>query len=109
MKNTRRTTGRFLTYQVVISPDEDGSAYNVRVPALPGCFTFGDSLEEALAMAREAIELTVESMLVDDQSEPRETRRPIALGVNELLTNVTVEIPQHVSKAASSDRPRAHA
>jgi antitoxin HicB len=42
-------------YTVVLTPEPDGSAYNVTVPALPGCFTWGATVEEALAMAKDAI------------------------------------------------------
>lgn len=42
-------------YTVVLSPEPEGSAWNVTVPALPGCFTFGATVEEALAMARDAV------------------------------------------------------
>jgi len=41
-------------YTVVLYRDEEGT-YNVEVPALPGCLTFGDSLPEALHNAEEAI------------------------------------------------------
>ena len=44
-------------------PDEGG--YWVKVPALPGCFTQGETVEEALSNAKEAIELYV-SVLIDD-------------------------------------------
>ncbi len=43
------------SFTVVLTPEPDGSAYNVTVPALPGCFTWGATVEEALAMARDAI------------------------------------------------------
>jgi antitoxin HicB len=46
---------------VVLEPSPDGG-YVAVVPALPGCYSQGDSVEEALAGAREAIELTVEDM-----------------------------------------------
>ena len=39
---------------------EDGG-YRVHVPDLPGAITFGDTEQEALAMAREAIELLLET------------------------------------------------
>lgn len=42
-------------YSVLLSPDPDGG-YTVRVPALLGCNTQGDTIEEAIANAREAIE-----------------------------------------------------
>ena len=40
--------------------EPEGSQFNVSVPALPEIATFGDSPEEALAMARDAIRLTLE-------------------------------------------------
>lgn len=44
-----------VTYRVRLSWDDDGSAWNVEVPALPGCLTYGETQDEALANAREAI------------------------------------------------------
>jgi antitoxin HicB len=43
-------------FTVVITPDEEDGGYVVTVPALPGCHTQGDTMEEAIANAREAIE-----------------------------------------------------
>lgn len=45
-----------MKFLVVLEPDPEVGGYNVTVPALPGCFTQGDTEEEALANAREAIE-----------------------------------------------------
>jgi predicted RNase H-like HicB family nuclease len=42
-------------YTVVLEYDPDVRAYSVRVPALRGCYTQGDTVEEALANASEAI------------------------------------------------------
>ena len=36
--------------------------YMVTVPALPGCITQGDDIDEAIAMAKEAIELYIEEL-----------------------------------------------
>lgn len=57
-------------YTVVIEPDEDG--FHAYVPALPGCHTFGSTVEEARANIAEAIELHVESMLKDGEPIPAE-------------------------------------
>ena len=48
-----------LAYRVILEPDEDG--YRVIIPAFPRVFTCGDSVEDALRMAADAIalELTV--------------------------------------------------
>jgi antitoxin HicB len=52
-KRRSRTAGRKFT--VVLIEDPEGG-YSVEVPELPGCFTEGDTLEEALVNAREAID-----------------------------------------------------
>ena len=41
---------------------KDGDAYSVEFPDLDGCFTQGDTLEEALTNAKEAMELTLEDV-----------------------------------------------
>lgn len=41
-------------YKVIFEQDEDG-VYIADVPALPGCHSFGDTLEEAEHNVREAI------------------------------------------------------
>jgi antitoxin HicB len=43
------------TYTVIIEHDREDGSYWARVPALPGCFTQGDSVAEAVEHAREAI------------------------------------------------------
>lgn len=44
------------SYQVVLHPDLEDGGYWVECPALPGCASQGDTVEEALAMAKDAIE-----------------------------------------------------
>ena len=46
--------------QIILTPEDDG--YVVTVPSLPGCVTQGDTIEEAIAMAKEAIELFNETL-----------------------------------------------
>jgi predicted RNase H-like HicB family nuclease len=55
-------------FTVVIEPDEDG--FHAYVPALPGCHTFGDTLDEARANIVEAMELHIESMQQDGEPIP---------------------------------------
>ncbi len=50
-----------MKYRVTIEPDEDG-IFVAEVPALPGCITQGATRQEALANAKEAIELYIESL-----------------------------------------------
>jgi len=42
-------------FKVILEWNEDGGGYTVTIPALPGCITEGDTLEEVLNNAREAI------------------------------------------------------
>jgi len=48
-------------YQVLLTAEDDGG-FSVSVPELPGCFTQGETIEEAIAMAKEAISLYVDSL-----------------------------------------------
>ncbi len=50
-------------------PQPEGG-YAATVPALPGCVTEGDTLEEARRMAEDAIRLYCESLLCDGKSLP---------------------------------------
>jgi len=61
-------------FTVVFEPDDDG--FHAFVPALPGCHTFGESVEEARSNITEAMELHIESMLEDGDSIPVE-REPL--------------------------------
>ena len=58
-------------YTVIIEQDEDG-VYIATVPALPGCNTFGDTEEEARAMAKDAITLYIEHLLEKGEPIPQD-------------------------------------
>ena len=64
MKNKGKDT---ITISAVFSKEEDGG-YSVSVPLVPGCVSQGDTLEEALANIKEALELHLED---DSQEEIR--------------------------------------
>ncbi len=49
------------TYAIAIEPGDDQHAFGVVVPDLPGCFSAGDTFEQAVANAKEAIALWLES------------------------------------------------
>jgi predicted RNase H-like HicB family nuclease len=59
------------SYRILIRPETDGT-YIAIVPSLPGCLTFGDIIEEALEMAKEAIEVYIESLAVRCKAIPVE-------------------------------------
>jgi predicted RNase H-like HicB family nuclease len=52
--------------QVILIPDEAGG-YWVEVPSLPGCFSQGETEEEALANIKKAIDLHIEDMLAQGE------------------------------------------
>ena len=68
------------SYTVVLIPEDDG--YVVHVPALPGCATQGESVEDALAIAEDAIRVWLHS----------EAPQPESDGVRVLTATVTVEV-----------------
>ena len=72
-------------YSVVLIPAEEGG-YTILVPALPGCNSEGDTFEEAVANARDAIGLYLQ-VLAD-----REEEIPAESGAS-LIVPVEVEIP----------------
>jgi predicted RNase H-like HicB family nuclease len=50
-------------YPIAIEPGTADSAWGVVVPDLPGCFSAGDSLDEAVALAEEAVAAWLDSAL----------------------------------------------
>ena len=76
------------TYTILLTPGEpDEGGYYVRVPALPGCITEGDTLEEAMANAKEVIEGYVLSL--------QDCGIPVPdgdSGAGSLITAVTIEV-----------------
>jgi predicted RNase H-like HicB family nuclease len=64
------------TYTILIHPaDSDETGFWAEVPALPGCFTQGETIEECLQRAPEAIAGYVESLADLHQPIPEEPRR----------------------------------
>jgi len=54
-----------MKFKVIIQQDEDGR-FNASCPELEGCYSFGDTLEEAKKNIREAIELYLQDMPEDE-------------------------------------------
>ncbi|MGL5035827.1 MAG: type II toxin-antitoxin system HicB family antitoxin [Microcystaceae cyanobacterium] len=55
-----------MKLQIILEPSEEGG-YTVIVPALPGCISEGDSLDEAVTNIQEAIELYLEPDSISDK------------------------------------------
>ena len=77
-------TVKSYIYRVVIEPDED--RYHAEVPALPDCYSWGFTYEEALKNINEVAKLLLETMLEDGEPIPEENlstlrKAPITIGV----------------------------
>ena len=59
-----------MRYPVAIEPGTDAAAWGVIVPDLPGCFSAGDTLEEAMIQAEEAVTAWIEVALDAGQDIP---------------------------------------
>lgn len=49
------------TYKLHLHKEAQGG-FTVSVPSLPGCITYGENVDEAISMAKEAIELYLEEL-----------------------------------------------
>lgn len=59
-----------MRYPIAIEPGDDKHAFSVVVPDLPGCFSAGDTLDEAVDNAKESIELWLETVIDDGGAIP---------------------------------------
>ena len=66
-------------YTIILDPDPEQGGYMVTVPALPGYVTQGETIEEAIAMAKDAIHLYIETLIADGEPVPQEREHPQAL------------------------------
>jgi len=62
-----------LTYRIMLNEEPEGG-YTVTVPALPGCITYGENLQHALEMAREAIEGYIEVLKEQGETVPDDSK-----------------------------------
>lgn len=60
-----------VTYRVLLNKEPEGG-FTVTVPTLPGCITFGETMDEAIANAKEAVELYLESLTEHGEPIPNE-------------------------------------
>ena len=71
-------------YTIILHPDSEEGGYTVTVPALPGCITEGETIEdeEAIALAKEAIALYVSDLQAHGEPVPEEREHPQALTIS---------------------------
>ena len=63
---------KVLNYRIFLRKEPEGG-FTVTVPSLPGCVTYGRTMDRAILMAREAIELYVESLRSHGEVIPSES------------------------------------
>ena len=79
-----------MRFKVILEKEKEGG-YSVTVPALEGCYTQGDTFEEAIENTEEAIEGFIETLKANNQ--------PIPMDEELVFTDVSVTIPQPKLKA----------
>ena len=62
---------KILNFKVLLKKEPEGG-FTVLVPSLPGCVTYGDTVDESIANAKEAIELYIESLKAHGEEIPTE-------------------------------------
>lgn len=62
---------RLMQYTVVVHSAEEGG-YWAEVPSLPGCFSQGETIDEAMNNVKEAIELHIQGLKDEGQEIPKE-------------------------------------
>ncbi|MCD6165613.1 type II toxin-antitoxin system HicB family antitoxin [bacterium] len=80
----KKVKGEILNYTVIFEPAEEGG-FVVHVPALPGCHTQGETLDEAYKMAQDAILGYIETLQSLKEEIPKEAP-------NSIIAKVPVKI-----------------
>jgi antitoxin HicB len=62
---------KVLNYRVLLRKEPEGG-FTAIVPSLPGCITYGETIEHSIEMAKEAIELYLESLKSHGEEIPNE-------------------------------------
>ena len=91
-----------MRFPIVVHKD-DTSGYGVSVPDLPGCFSAGDSLDDAIESTHEAIACHLEGLLMDGEMVPEraplETHQANRAYKGGIWAVVAVDISKLSSKA----------
>ena len=72
-------------YRILLKKELEGG-YKVIVQSLPGCITYGDTIDEAIQMAKEAIDLYIESLRAHGEEIPSED------GMLEYMVQIQLEM-----------------
>ena len=94
-----------MRYPIAIEPGNESEAFGVIVPDLPGCYSAGDTLEEAHSNYQESAELWLEAVLVDGGSVPQPSapetlRREHPEWADWTWSTVEVDVPKIAGRGA---------
>lgn len=93
-----------MLYPIAIELGDDTHAYGVTVPDIAGCFSAGDTLEEAMVNVREAIEFHLEGIVEDGDDVPLATdivkhQQNPDFAVNYIWAIVDIDLSRFMGKA----------
>jgi len=89
-----------MRYPVVIHKDKS-SDYGVTVPDLPGCFSAGETMEDAMTQVVEAIECHLEGLLFDGDAIPEAQSVEVHLKNKDFAGGTWALVNVDLSKLAS--------
>lgn len=85
-------------YQAILEGN-DTEGFSVRFPQFPGCITAGDTLDEALFMAQEALQFHVEGLQEDGEAIESPLFHPeLVAAEGEMLALVEVDLKPRKSR-----------
>ena len=75
-----------MKFTVILTPDQEDGGYTAECPAIRGCISEGNSVEETLANIKEAIEGCLESLAARQQ--------PLPTDGNVIVATIDAEVPE---------------
>lgn len=66
-----KSINKNVSYRILLRKEPEGG-YTVIVPSLPGCISYGESVDDAIEHAKEAIEIYIETLKEMGEEIPTE-------------------------------------
>ncbi len=89
-----------MRFPIVIHKDRN-SGYGVTVPDLPGCFSAGNTLDDAIDSAHEAITCHLEGLLMDGETIPEQAPLEVHRAGKEFRVGTWALVSVDISKLSS--------
>jgi antitoxin HicB len=81
-----------MKFPVTLTPDKDDGGFVVTFPDIPEAITQGDTVEEALAMAQDALETALEFYFEDKRAVPVPSKAKRGQNVIELPASLSAKV-----------------